>query len=257
VAAADLALDVSAWLPDRNGLKGIPLFLLPPAGGSAALFASWPAAAPAPVVPCPVELPGRGRRLTEPPSHDLVALVAAMDAACAPRDGRPWAVFGHSMGALLAAAWAARACRAGRGPTVLYLSAAAPPWLLSVAEPLATLEEHELWRHMADLGGVPAQVRTPAGARLFAPVMRADVLAAAGYRPPGPEPAGCPVVVLAGTDDPVFPAELSPAWREVSDGGFRLFRVPGGHFYRTGLDDLIPLVFEDLTARLPSFGGGP
>ncbi|GAB3898327.1 alpha/beta fold hydrolase [Kibdelosporangium lantanae] len=238
---------------DRDGRR--PIVPVAAGRGSAALFASWPAAAPPAVVPCPIELPGRGRRLTEPPSHDLTALVAAMDAACAPRDGKPWVLFGHSMGALLAAAWAARACRAGRGPNLLYLSAAAPPWLLSVAEPLALLDESELWRYMTDLGGVPAQVRTAAGARLFAPIMRADVLAAATYRPPAPEPVGCPVVVVTGVDDPVFPGGLAAAWREVSSGGFTLCRVPGGHFYRTGLDDLIPLVFDDLTARLPAFGG--
>ena len=241
----------SRWLPFGEVTHGVPLFLLPPAGGSAALFASWPRVADGSVLPCPIELPGRGRRLGGRPADDLLALVAEIDAACAPRDGRPWAVFGHSMGALVAFAWAARAHQSGRGPVMVYLSGAAPPWSVSVAEPLAALDERELWAHMVGLGGVPPALRTTTAARLLAPVMRADVLAAAGYRVNGPRSVGCPVLVVAGEDDPVFPVELADAWQAVSVGDFRSRLMPGGHFYRNGLDDLISLVLGDLTARLP------
>ena len=53
----------------------VSLVCLPPAGGSGAAFAAWQAALPPSVAVLPVELPGRGTRVKEPPHTSMDALV--------------------------------------------------------------------------------------------------------------------------------------------------------------------------------------
>ena len=48
---------------------------------------------------CPVQLPGRENRITEPPFTILSSLVDAMVEALAPYFDLPFAFFGHSIGA--------------------------------------------------------------------------------------------------------------------------------------------------------------
>lgn len=248
VAAGD---ETAAWLPDGAGTDALPLFLLPAAGGSAAMYEPWLDAFPPQVAACPVELPGRGRRLTAMAVEDLVTLVNRLDAACRPRGGQPWAVLGHSMGALVASVWAAAAYRAGHPPLVVYVSGAAPPWVLSTAREPAALDDERLWAYMVGLGGVPEPMRSsPLARRLLIRAMRADVTAADSWRPSGPVPTGCPIVAVAGEEDPVFPPVLVHQWRTASAAGFSARILPGAHFYRSGLTDLLPTVREDLVSRI-------
>jgi surfactin synthase thioesterase subunit len=230
------------------------LFLLPPAGASAGVFRAWPdelraRTAGMALDTVPVELPGRGTRIAEKPVTSLPALVDELAREHTPAPGVPWAVVGHSMGALLGAAWAARAAAVGRAPEFLVLSASAPPWLYSTAADLIGTDE-ELWQRVDALGGLPAVVRaSPLARRLVGRVLQADVTAAAAYRPAGPEPVGCPVLAVRGAEDPLVDAALVAGWSALTDRGFEEVELPGGHFYRSGLDDLLPVVAGRLLAR--------
>ncbi|MFI6461697.1 thioesterase II family protein [Streptomyces sp. NPDC050538] len=236
------------WLP--HGIAGhdeTPLYLLPPAGGSAALYGEddW-AGLPAGVSACPVELPGHGRRATtDAPLTDMNLLVRQLDAVCRPGAGRPWAVLGHSMGALTAAAWAAHAHRAGHGPSAVYVSGAAPPWLSPVALRLARATDAELWEQLSGLGGMPPDLAVhPVARRLLVRTMRADIEAAASWARTDPVSVGCPVTAIGGTDDPAVPLSLLPGWSRISVGGFTWTHLPGGHFFRGSLADLVPVVSD-------------
>ncbi|MEU3604597.1 thioesterase domain-containing protein [Streptomyces sp. NPDC035033] len=236
----------AGWLPGGPPPPGgVPLFLLPPAGGSTALYrsAAW-RALPDPVAACPVEPPGHGLRMAEgEPLHDLDALVALLDDRLRPPDGAPWAVLGHSLGALTAAAWALRAQRAGHPPVAVYLSAATPPWLRTDARDLAAADDAALWARLAALGGVPPRVAaSPTARRLLTGVMRADVTAAAGWRPDLTTRLTCPVVAVAAAGDPAVDPATRHGWDRLTTGPFTPLALPGGHFYRAGLEDLAPVV---------------
>jgi surfactin synthase thioesterase subunit len=122
---------------------------------------------------------------------------------------------------------------------------------VSTAAPLVELDEETLWRRMSRWGGIPPEIgKQPAAMRLFSRLMRADLEIAASHLQDEPESVGCPVVALAGQEDPVFPTHLLAAWEEASVGGFSLQLLLGGHFYEHGLADLIPIVADDLALRL-------
>ncbi|MEU4846873.1 thioesterase II family protein [Streptomyces gilvosporeus] len=230
------------------------LFLLPPAGASAATFRAWPGALEGDAEVVPVELPGRGARIGEPPCDGLPALIRELAEVHTPSQGA-WAVVGHSMGALLGAGWAAAATRAGRPPAFLVVSASAPPWLHSTAAELEGSDE-ELWQRVDALGGLPPAIRdNPLARRLFGRALTADVTASARYRPSAPEPVGCPVVAVRGAADALVGAELLAGWSGLtreSGHPFRTVTLPGGHFYRAGVDDLIPLVRDLVAVHAPA-----
>src|ERR1044071_9320478 len=78
------------------------LFLLPHAGGGASAFRGWADLFPPQVEVCPVQLPGRENRTREPAFNRVQPLVEALTGVLAGWRDLPYAVFGHSNGALLA-----------------------------------------------------------------------------------------------------------------------------------------------------------
>src|SRR5262245_25110220 len=92
-----------SWLSRQSLRPGsaLRLFLLPPAGGNSLIFRGWEEAMPANVDVCPIHRPGRGMRLHEPLFTRLEPLVRSLGQTLLPHLDRPFALFGHSMGALL------------------------------------------------------------------------------------------------------------------------------------------------------------
>src|SRR3982750_485989 len=80
----------------------VRLFCFPYAGGGTSIFHSWPGKLPPGVEVCAIQLPGRGRRLWEKPFSQMPALVSALTQELSDFLDRPFAFFGHSMGALIA-----------------------------------------------------------------------------------------------------------------------------------------------------------
>src|ERR1039458_7197841 len=77
------------------------LFCFPYAGAGALIFRTWSDGLPADVEVCPVQLPGRGTRLMERPFTQLSLLIEALAQALVPFLDKPFAFFGHSLGALV------------------------------------------------------------------------------------------------------------------------------------------------------------
>ena len=121
---------------DRRWLAGLApsphaelrLFCLPYAGSGAVVYRDWPGVVPRHVQVCPVELPCRGTRFGEAAFTRLAPLVNALADALDGALDRPFALFGHSMGGLVAYELARTLRRRARPqPAHLLVSAAAAP----------------------------------------------------------------------------------------------------------------------------------
>jgi len=84
-----------------NPRAAIRLFCFPYAGGGATIFRTWQSGLPSEVEVCPVQLPGRGRRLTEAAYTNVHTLVQGLAQGLFPFLDKPFAFFGHSMGATI------------------------------------------------------------------------------------------------------------------------------------------------------------
>ena len=230
---------------DAGGPAGVTFVLAPFAGGSAYSLAELP---PRLVRPgdtaLVIQYPGRGPRSTEPHATSLseVAEGAARDIV---RHGTGTLVLaGHSMGGLLCYEIAALLTAMGRPPAGVVVSAAPPPdrVRLDTARVLSMGRGDWLAELAEGAAATGAPVDSDDLADLVIPVLRADYLMLARYRPEH-GPLRVPLLALGGTGDPWVTEDHLEAWRTWTVGGFERRTWPGGHFYyRERLDDLCTAV---------------
>ncbi len=232
-----------AWVlrPRPRPQAHLRLFLLPHAGAGASAFRGWSDGLPADVEVCPVQLPGRENRVAEPAFDRLEPLVRALAGALAGWDDLPWAVFGHSNGALIAFELARHLRREGRhGPVHLFASGRRSPD--SPAEGAVThhLPDGQFVRELRELGGTPEEVMAhPELMALLLPLLRADVALTETYPFVEEAPLECPITAYGGVDDAKASREQTEAWRRHTSGGFTHRRFPGDHFFILSRRDLV------------------
>ncbi|MFI6226249.1 thioesterase II family protein [Micromonospora echinospora] len=243
------------WLPRPSAR--LRLLCLPPAGGSATLYRSWATRLPADVELYAVEPPGHGSRYHEPAVTSMAELAGQVATAAADLARRPLALFGHSMGALLALE-VGRLLRdtTGRPPAALLVASIDAPEP-SDAEPVdLTSLPDSYWRpRMVELGALDSRTTgDPALMEMALAMFRADLVVMSGYRPRRAEPLRCPVRVYAGVTDPTVSERGLARWRRECPTDFQLSRLPGGHmFFRDDPTLLLARLAADLDAgRLPA-----
>ena len=213
-------------------VKRLRLLCLPCAGASATMYLRWKRHLPAWIEIYPVELPGRGERLGEPLIDDFETLVVRLCEEQATRMRGDFALFGHSMGALLAYGMAARLRDVGRPqPHMLFVSGSAAPSMRD-PERLAGLDnDRALIADLRQQGGTPQEVfESPELLRLTLDVLAADYRLCRRFRYRGRAPLAHPLHVLAGRDDDIDSTRLE-AWQQMAGGAFSLRWFEGGHFF--------------------------
>ena len=237
------------------------VFCFPPAGHGAA-FRAWSNALPQRYELCAVELPGHGARLRETPLSSIPRIIDGLSEALLPELDRPFIFFGHSMGAVLAAALARRLAAHGEPcPAHLFVSARRPPRVFDPSPPLRELSDQAFVNAInRRYAGMPQEVlNDPELLALLLPALRADVAALERYAPGVEAPLDCPITACGGLADTATPRLHLEAWRSETLGSFRLRLFAGGHFYltqqRAALLDEITLTLDDLL-RLPSAVAG-
>jgi medium-chain acyl-[acyl-carrier-protein] hydrolase len=160
-----------------------------------------------------------------------------------PRLDRPYALFGHSMGALVCFEAARLLRRLGaRPPQALLLSGRRAPGIPERDPPVHALSDSDFVAAMcARYNGIPQIIlEQPDMMRLLLPIMRSDIEAIETYDY-GPErPLEMPVFIYGGREDPQVSAENVEGWRTIAAGRFEQRLFPGGHFYLQ--DDRAPLI---------------
>ncbi|MFF5173720.1 thioesterase II family protein [Micromonospora sp. NPDC000089] len=227
------------------------LFCLPYAGGSATrVYGRWQRDLPDTVEVVPVELAGRGARITETPLSSVDAITADILGPVLVRIDRPYAVFGHSLGALVAFELTRRLEHLhGRPATCLFVSGHRAPQL---PQPTGQydyrLPDAAFKERLRELAGTPEEVLAHEELLdLVLPVLRADFEAADTYRwRPGPR-ISSPVVVYGGADDPEAPPDTLAGWATLTSGGCDVRVLPGRHFF---LHDEQAALLEGVTADL-------
>ncbi len=90
------------WRCGSHHHASLRLFCVPCAGHGASLYCAWPRYLPPDVEVWALQPPGRENRLDEPAFTEIAPLVDDAANAMSPLLDRPYALVGHSMGALIA-----------------------------------------------------------------------------------------------------------------------------------------------------------
>jgi surfactin synthase thioesterase subunit len=213
------------------------LFCLPHAGGSAhAAYHHWSGLLPAGIRVVPLEPPGRGKRIVEPPLEDMAALVAEYAREVVPiaRSGAPYAVFGHSMGSAAAYELTRSLAEAGLPPPRrLFVSGRNPPHDLRKFRNLDALDDAGFLQAIRDYGGTPEEFfAIPELVELFLPMLRSDYRLVARYRVQEPiHVCASDLVFFYGDSDPNVDEIGAQDWQRYTRGRLILHRYPGGHFF--------------------------
>lgn len=231
------------------------LLVFPHAGGGPSFYRGWGAAAGADIEVSLVQYAGREQRIGEPPVPDARAGAAevsdALRATVALGDSRPVALFGHSMGAIIAYE-AALALTDVELSALFVSSSRAPATVTPPTGPVPARADDKILSHLRALGGTPMSLFEDRAIReLYLPVFRADYHLVDTYAPRADSHAlSLPVTALWGTKDPTADGELTGPWHATTTGRFRHYAFDGGHFYLVDhLDSVLKLVREQLTGR--------
>jgi medium-chain acyl-[acyl-carrier-protein] hydrolase len=240
----------SRWVGNEDDSGGAgQLFCFAHAGGGSSFFRPWRAALAPEAAVRPIMLPGRESRLDEPPYRRLPDLVESLSEALQPCLDRPYALFGHSLGAVIAYEVARRlSASSGAGPAGLIVSGRRAPGLPCDQRRLSELPDEEFLAEVARLNGIPREVLSEPGfLSTLLPALRADYELAEMYQPFQGDRLDCPVVAYLSTSDPEADYAGMLAWREVTTGQFSIRIFRGDHFYlKGGRPDVLNAVREDL-----------
>jgi medium-chain acyl-[acyl-carrier-protein] hydrolase len=215
-----------------NPDPALTLFCLPHAGGSAHPYARLATGLPGHVRVVPLELPGHGTRVREPLLRDLTALTEETLRLIGDRRHLPYALLGHSFGALLAYEAARALDQLGTPPALLLVCGRNGPTAPASDRPFHHLPDDGFVRHLTRIGGMPESLLAqPELLRFYLPAIRADLQVLESYtHTPGPR-LDVPVAAFAGRTDLLTEPAAAASWAQVTDGVFDLTVVPGGHFF--------------------------
>jgi len=239
----------SLWIRRFAPAPDIPVQLVcfPHVGGSAAFYVRMAAALCPKVDVLAVQYPGRLDRRREPPLESVAELADQVTTALAAWHDRPLALFGHSLGAVVAFEVARRLERDGRPPLAMFASARRAPSRVR-PESAHLLDNDALIREVRTLGGTDPRIFDDDELIALAlPVIRADYRAVETYRYVAGTPLTCPLIVLTGQDDQKVSLEDARAWAGHTTERCEVVTLPGGHFY---LNEQLEAVTAIVVARL-------
>lgn len=207
------------------------LFCLPYVGGGSGIFRDWADGLPPDVEVWALTLPGRERRFAEAAIPSIPELADRAVAGLGPMFDRPYAFYGHSMGALLGFEMARRL--RSRPPVKLVVAAHSAPQTAGTREVFRhRLPDDQFIEELMRLEGTPAEVlENRELVELLLPTMRADFQAVETYAYTPAPPLACPIVAYGGSRDANVPVAHIEAWRELTTGAFTMHVFSGGHFF--------------------------
>jgi len=242
----------NAWIsiPKPNASARLRLFCFPYAGGGIFEYRTWAYALPPEIEVCAVQLPGREARLREMPFTKLRELCETLAQAIVPYLDKPFAFFGHSLGAFIAFELIRQLRRENCPmPLRLFVSGSRAPQLPNLEPPVYHLPDDELIREVNQrYGGIPAEVLKNAEMlEMLLPMLRADFAMHDTYVYRDDLPLDCPISCFGGQQDSSTPVTPLEAWRDQTRNTFALQMFAGDHFFiRSARMPLLQAIREQL-----------
>ncbi|GAA2596398.1 thioesterase II family protein [Streptomyces tubercidicus] len=216
------------------GAQQLLLACLPFAGSGAGFFREWEKLDVSEVAVLPVQLPGREERFLDDPFTEVGDAVAELTPriVSSAGEGADIALFGHSLGAVLAYEIARELERTGHlGLRHLFVSGSPGPHNGRTERATGLADEEFLAGVQRFAGYRHAAFDDPELVEVLLPTLRADVQMHEDYRATSTEPLSVPITALRGEDDELVSREQAEQWAKVTRGPFAYRELPNGHMY--------------------------
>ncbi|MUG96471.1 alpha/beta fold hydrolase [Scytonema sp. UIC 10036] len=233
--------DSCVTCPYPNPQASLRLFCFPYAGGSSLIFRPWFNSLPKTVEVCPIELPGRGILMKLTPLSRLEPLIEDLAPVLLPHLDKPFAFFGHSMGALISFELARLLRREYNiSPIHLFVSGRRAPQIPDRKPPIHALTEPEFIEELRRLNGTPkAVLESPELMQLLIPILRADFAAHETYIYTPASTLDCPITAFGGLQDEEVSGSELQAWQEQTNATFSRQMFSGDHFFLHSAQSLL------------------
>ena len=236
--AAKAMDDPNLWLP-----KGLAkptanwiLFCLPFAGGNAQYYRNWQELLPQWLELCPLQPPGRGERLRHKALETITDMAheASLAVQLKIKPGKKIAIFGHSMGSLLAFETTKALLKKGVSVEYLFISGYNAPHIKRKQYDIHDKPDDFVLNSLKDYGGTSKEMlASPDMRELYLPTVRADFKALETYRCKDKTAFDIPLLVTYGEKDDAVSTSSIKQWKNYTTNFFELIKMPGEHFYLT------------------------
>jgi len=223
------------WFPfiQNHSEAKFRLICLPHSGGVASLYQHLNTYLPAQIELCSVQLPGRETRYGENFVLSIDTLTDQLSEACQELIDRPFALFGHSLGALIGFELLKKLRTHSLSPHMFFISACNPPHKLVGLSTIHQLSDEDFMKKVRSWGdAIPKKVlENPELMNIILPRLRADFTLFETY-PYKEEPAlTCPFTLFGGTEDPIVTPSNLQEWAQHTTCKPSLRIFSGDHFY--------------------------
>jgi medium-chain acyl-[acyl-carrier-protein] hydrolase len=228
-----LTTGAGPWLSgyEPRPFARLRLFCFPFAGGSASTYRGWSSGLPPEVEVCPIQLPGREGRFSEPAFRSIPELVPVLADVLLPMFDKPFAFYGHSLGSLIAFELAHELrARGERLPAALFPAAHQAP-KYPHGPPVSMFSESDLVAHIETMNPNAKLSENPTFLKLILPVLRIDLSLCDYYVYRQRPKLSCTITTFGGAKDEGIGQEALAAWGEETDGPFATEMLSGGHFF--------------------------
>lgn len=209
------------------------LFCLHYLGGGASAFRQWSDNFPPEIEICPIQLPGRENRINEQPFEDIESLVEKLTQILYPYLDKPFAFYGHSMGALVSFELARQLRRQhGLIPVHLFAAAYYAPDAISPFQKISYMEESSLISSLPRLLDAPESLlKNTEFIQALLPTVKADLQIVGKHIYSDEEPLDCPISAFGGLQDKEVSYDDLSEWGKHTKSKFNLQMFPGKHLF--------------------------
>lgn len=210
------------------------IFAFPFAGASAEFYAGWNNFFPKKITFLPIQLPGRSWRCEDPLIDNVKSMVKSIYLDLKKYlIKRPFAFFGHSMGALLAFELTRFLQKETTLlPDHLFLSGHQHPSNPRKYVNMHLLDNESLIKKMISFGGTSKEIfECSEMTQLLLPVIRSDFKLCETYKYYIDDPLNCSLEIFTGTDDEMVVFEYLKAWKAETSKECNFHEFSGNHFY--------------------------
>ncbi len=238
--------------PQPNPQARLRLLCLPYAGAGASIFYPWIKELPSDIELCAIQLPGRESRLRESPLTNLKPLIQTLLPLLKPYLDLPFALFGHSMGALLSFELFRELRRQNYPlPVHLFVSGRNAPQLIDLQPPIHRLPDSQFIEQIKHYNGISDEIlQNTKLMQQFLPVLRADFAMIETYFYANEPPLDCPITAFGGLEDPKVSQAGLAAWDKQTKAEFNLQMFPGDHFFLNSVrEELLRAILTQLEQK--------